>query len=811
MSALPEGAPLPDETTEFDAETTETGAETLPGGPRLLEDREKTPENLAEEMRQLRERLLDKEHEAKSAKSRLGKLLGTRPSRDRTWEVRILEHQYQQIQKELLKSQLESKKQTLESRGADSETIVLELSELAAHGVISEKEQYLHGQEEREGTGWVREHVIKPYKNLGLKKKLLISGALIGGAAAAGAFGQAWLAGGLLAARSALGTLGTSIATEAVIERAHTGELKKKGLTQENIFAEFGDELRIAAVEAIREQSDPNEAVQAVLEMAMRKKKIDLEGKFQERTRLQSRQGIRKTALVGLMGSLAATGCTGRAFGMLAEKAGLGDAWDWGKEKLGFGTEVQVTEGKVISAGMQAEASLDQPISAEAPDPGASIKPEAGALPAEAPDPNASIPAKAEVLDGQELSPEAAEGVLSKLEIGKGDTLWGSIRQLYIGNAAQAGFEGDPNELKGWASQQTGKALRELAKSQGGNLQDLIHVGDSVSLTSSGIVFENTSGIKPGVLVEGSGVDADEILRQSVAATRQGMEADRILSASVEATRSGDYLGFDVTQPPAAGETGAYIDPDGTYRVVAIDQDGNEMNLSTEGHLADASVSEDLKGVPVYTGEASDGNQVVFGQNPETGIFEAAPTEQPTRVTSVDIFDTSGDENPAVRFEYPEEDLTAEAIGVADESPAVKFEYPEEDLTTEAIEAEEETPGEQPETTPDEEPSQGMERWRGGAKFSYDDNGKIIGVAVERGHVPDSQWRSLINRENLPKNMLQQQGIELQAKQLAVYQDLYNSLQAKGMDNEASFVKSSMSKLISMTERFHGDVFKPAA
>ncbi|MBU1178118.1 hypothetical protein KJ903_02770 [Patescibacteria group bacterium] len=891
-----EGSPSPIDTggTDF---TPVDAPDPYPDGHESVDD-------IGNRMEAVRTQLLKAEKKAGKAFSRLGKLLGTSDSRTRTQEVNLMQGEYERLQGQLLQAKLKRRKNELRVGGASLENMSENLAALAAGLVVKEKKQYIEQKAEMEGTGWVRRNVIERYKKLGLKKKLLISGALLGGAAVSGAFGQVWLAGGLLAARRAIGTLGASIGTEALVDQAHAGELAKKGLSNENIFREYGDSLQAAAAEAARDKRNPDEAVRAVLEMAMRSKRVDLEKRFREQTKLKNRQAIRKGALVGLVGGLTGFGFTGEAFGnvarpvagavgeswlgeavgKMADKTGLSDAFNYVKGALGFKVEaaadVKVTTGTLIveepitGAGtptpaeapsmteqpLPAEAStVAQPIAAEVPTPAPPIQPEAGSevpaavapeastptqpvpvevpapaaqpLPAEAPDPNAKIPLRPEYHD-QELPPEAADGVLSKHEISRGNTLWGSVRELYMKNAQQLGFKGGQSELSGWANQQTGKALRELAQAQGGKLHDLVHTGDTVSIQADGkVVFENTSGMKAGVMSGGSArtVDADDILRQA-----REQYAAKKAGTAIEAA--------SITDPPPPGQTGAYIDEAGDRRVVAKDLGGKTVNIRTEGYLAADQAAQEVVGgkpVPVYLGE-SGGKPMVFGQDPATGDFKAAPLDQPARVAQVDVYDDLGFEvagkdnlgfevasGPPTKFD----DLGFRVSGTGADIPsagtAQSLDIPPAGGSTgesagkaavtvadsgkaqaPAPRAEQAVGAGEAETPPEEPAGKSVEQWRGGAKFTYDSKGNVTGVYTSGAVPSDHQWRGLINKENLPENWAQRGAIELQAKQLATYQELHQGLQAKGMTAEADFVEKQMKLLVQSAEKHYGDVFK---
>lgn len=94
----------------------------------------------------------------------------------------------------------------------------------------------------------------------------------------------------------------------------------------------------------------------------------------------------------------------------------------------------------------------------------------------------------------------------SKLE-GGSDSIWRSTRNIFESHAKELGYKGEPDDqeaLSKWAETQTANLVGELSKEQGGNLADLVHDGDEVSVEivdgKQHLSFEASSGIEAGHL-----------------------------------------------------------------------------------------------------------------------------------------------------------------------------------------------------------------------------------------------------------------------------------------------------------------------
>lgn len=87
------------------------------------------------------------------------------------------------------------------------------------------------------------------------------------------------------------------------------------------------------------------------------------------------------------------------------------------------------------------------------------------------------------------------------------DSIWASTKNIFEQNHEKLGYTGDPNDhqaLDAWAERQTANAVNDLRFEQGGNLADLVHEGDKVTIDMVNghpqLHFEASSGIEPGHL-----------------------------------------------------------------------------------------------------------------------------------------------------------------------------------------------------------------------------------------------------------------------------------------------------------------------
>ncbi len=77
------------------------------------------------------------------------------------------------------------------------------------------------------------------------------------------------------------------------------------------------------------------------------------------------------------------------------------------------------------------------------------------------------------------------EDTIDSDEIRGNDSLWRSTRDTLTNNAIAFGFEGDPNdaaEVKQWAEGKTAELVKDLAERQGGEIADLVHQGDRITI-----------------------------------------------------------------------------------------------------------------------------------------------------------------------------------------------------------------------------------------------------------------------------------------------------------------------------------------
>ncbi|MEK7501282.1 MAG: hypothetical protein AAB642_04130, partial [Patescibacteria group bacterium] len=143
-------------------------------------------------------------------------------------------------------------------------------------------------------------------------------------------------------------------------------------------------------------------------------------------------------------------------------------------------------------------------------------------------EPIPQAPKTIEELRGAAEAPQAVrfEDIIDSSKVSGSDSIWKSTREIFKGHAQELGYKGgldDKAALDKWAENQTGNAVAELEKVQGGKLADLVHGGDKVviDLDAEGkphLKFEASSGLKPGYLPER---EADEIAAGQTEQTEQ--------------------------------------------------------------------------------------------------------------------------------------------------------------------------------------------------------------------------------------------------------------------------------------------------
>ena len=128
--------------------------------------------------------------------------------------------------------------------------------------------------------------------------------------------------------------------------------------------------------------------------------------------------------------------------------------------------------------------------------------PETGAKPMEIPKPE-----RAEISELSEWK-DVIESTGRKQ--GKYDSIWASTRHIIKDHAQEMRYTGsidDNDALNKWAETQTANLVNQLAKEQGGKIQNLVHDGDMVFIKKEAdgafsLRFEASSGIAPGHLPE---------------------------------------------------------------------------------------------------------------------------------------------------------------------------------------------------------------------------------------------------------------------------------------------------------------------
>lgn len=112
------------------------------------------------------------------------------------------------------------------------------------------------------------------------------------------------------------------------------------------------------------------------------------------------------------------------------------------------------------------------------------------------------------------------------------DSIWASTKNIFEQNHEKLGYTGDPNDtraLDAWAERQTANAVNDMRFEQGGNLADLVHEGDKVTIDlvdgHAKLHFEASSGIEPGHLDGGTQMHAPESVGSATETSAPAVEA----------------------------------------------------------------------------------------------------------------------------------------------------------------------------------------------------------------------------------------------------------------------------------------------
>ena len=156
------------------------------------------------------------------------------------------------------------------------------------------------------------------------------------------------------------------------------------------------------------------------------------------------------------------------------------------------------------------------------------------------------------------------------------DSIWRSTKHIVMNNPERFGYDGDPAntaDVSQFAENQTANMVNALNVEQDGNLADLVHDGDKVTI--------NFEGGKPVLSFEAdSGIEASHLSDENV----EAFFADRQWEQGIE---------HCIEIDPNTGDQYYEIDAsDGTYKIYDWDRDGNPNVIFPDGHSEEMSADK---------------------------------------------------------------------------------------------------------------------------------------------------------------------------------------------------------------------------
>jgi hypothetical protein len=156
------------------------------------------------------------------------------------------------------------------------------------------------------------------------------------------------------------------------------------------------------------------------------------------------------------------------------------------------------------------------------------------------------------------------EDTVDSSEVEGSDSIWKSARNIFEKNASAFGYKGDPEGIGAWAESQTASVVAVLTQEQDGNLADLVHDGDKVTI-------DIVDG-KPHLSFEASsGIEAGELSDANVSKLTEGIDFKEGIehSSHIDASTGDAYIEVH--------------DGEDAYKIYDWDRDGNPNVIMPDG------------------------------------------------------------------------------------------------------------------------------------------------------------------------------------------------------------------------------------